>query len=476
MHYPRRAEHRRASKKRFLVTYMSEQDISVDRRKFLKTAALAGVAAPFLSTPLEAAVSHPGKSVMGLRAPPIEKVRIGVVGLGMRGSDAVGRLLAVGGLEINALCDIRPEKVASAQETLAAKGCPPAKEFGAGLEDWKRMCESEDLDLVYNCTPWNLHTPISVFAMKAGKHAVTEVPAATSLEECWDLVHTAEKTRKHCMMLENCCYGETEMFALNLCRLGMLGELLHGEAAYLHDLRALKFDEKNGYQGMWRLHYSRKYNGNLYPTHGLGPVCQYLGINRGDRFDYLTSASTIQRGLTLYAEKKFGPASPYATDTYRLGDMNTTLIRTVKGRTIMVQHNTTSPRPYSRLNHIQGTKGCFADYPPRLALDDGKSETWMEGEKLREYLDEYRHPLWEKLGESARKAGGHGGMDFVMDWRLINCLRAGEPLDQSVYDAAAWSSVFPLSCQSVAHRSDSVGVPDFTRGVWEETPPLPIIS
>ena len=366
---------------------MSDTPMSLDRRKFLKTAMMAGAAASLLETPAQAGLlSSNSKSVMGLKAPPLKKVRVAVVGLGMRGSGAVGRHLLQEGVEVVALCDIRPGKVASAQKQLSAKGRPAAKEFGAKEEDWKRMCELAEVDLVYNCTPWYLHTPISVFAMRAGKHAVSEVPAATSLEECWDLVNTAEKTQKHCMMLENCCYGENELLALNLCRLGILGELLHGEAAYLHDLRGLKFDETSGYQNMWRLQFSKKYNGNPYPTHGLGPVCQYMGINRGDRFDYLTSASSNERGLTLYAEKKFGPTSHYATDTYRLGDMNTTLIRTVKGRTIMVQHDTSNPRPYSRINHIQGTKGVFADYPPRLALE-GNSEEWIEGDALKPYFE-----------------------------------------------------------------------------------------
>ena len=233
---------------------MSDTRMPLDRRNFLKTAVLAGAAATLLDRPAQAGLlSSKTRSVMGLKAPPIEKVRIGIVGLGMRGSGAVGRHLALEGVETVALCDIRPEQVASAQRQLAAKGRPRAKEFGAAPEDWKRMCDLPEVDLIYNCTPWYLHTPISVFAMRAGKHAVTEVPAATSLEECWDLVNTAEKTQKHCMMLENCCYGENELLALNLCRLGILGELLHGEAAYLHDLRSLKFDEKTGYQGMWRL-------------------------------------------------------------------------------------------------------------------------------------------------------------------------------------------------------------------------------
>lgn len=277
------------------------------------------------------------------------------------------------------------------------------------------------------------------------------------------------------MMLENCCYGETELLMLNMCRLGLLGELLHGEGAYLHDLRELKFSERDGYQDRWRLRFSQKYNGNPYPTHGLGPIAQYMGINRGDRFEFLSSMSSMQRGMTLYAEEKFGKDSPEARAKYRLGDVNTTMIRTSKGRTIMVQHDTTSPRPYSRINTIVGTKGTFADYPPRLALEP-KAHEWIQDEPLKEYFKKYQHPLWAKVGEIAKQVGGHGGMDFIMDWRLIHCLRNGEPLDQSVYDAAAWSCIFPLSRQSVGNNGESVKVPDFTRGVWETTQPLGIVS
>ncbi len=450
---------------------------SLDRRKFLKSTVLAGAAATLLGqldSPA-AGFGRKGKSVMGLRTAPMERVRIGIVGLGMRGSGAVARHLNLEGVDIVALCDIRPEKVADAQKRLADKGRPAAKEFGKTEDDWKRMCESEGLDLVYNCTPWNLHTPISVYAMNSGKHAATEVPAAMTMEECWDLVNTAERTQKHCMMLENCCYGENELLMLNMCRMGLFGELIHGECAYLHDLRELMFSQRDGYQNLWRLRFARKYNGNPYPTHGLGPISQYMGINRGDRFEFLSSMSSMQRGLTLYAEEKFGKESAMARDTYRLGDMSTTIIRTVKGRTIMVQHDTTNPRPYSRINTIMGTKGAFADYPPRLALEP-KSHEWIEGDALKEYFQKYQHPLWAKVGEVAKKVGGHGGMDFIMDWRLIYCLRNGEPLDQSVYDAAAWSCVCPLSRQSVAGNGESVKVPDFTRGVWEKTAPLGIVS
>ncbi len=444
------------------------------RRSFLKAAALLGAAAGFSGArgARAEAPARRGKSVMGLKLPAMDKVRIGLVGLGARGGGAVGRLKTIEGVEIVALCDVRPGCVAAAQKALEAAGKPKAKEFGATPEDWRRLCDLPDVDLVYNCTPWDLHTPISVAAMKAGKHAATEVPAAVTEEECWELVDTAEQTQRHCMMLENCCYGENELTVLNMCRQGVLGELMHGEAAYIHDLRSLKM---NGYWEFWRLKHSIRRDGNLYPTHGLGPVAQYMGINRGDRFDCLTSISTRERGLTLWAESHYGADDWRRKTTYKCGDMNTTLIRTLKGRTIMVQHDTTSPRPYSRLNLISGTKGCFADYPARLALDP-KAHEWIEGAALQEYYDKYRHPLWSKVGEEAKKVGGHGGMDFIMDWRLVYCLRNGEALDQDVYDAAAWSAIGPLSEKSAAQRGQSVDVPDFTRGAWEKTPPLGIVS
>lgn len=428
-----------------------------------------------LNAPGSKALAATGKSVLLLKTPPMERVRIGVIGIGMRGSGSIQRLLRLDGVEITALCDIRPESLAVGQRALERAGKPKAKEFGKTPDDWKRLADLPEVDMVYTCTPWDLHTPIAVFSMTAGKHIATEVPAAVTLEECWQLVDTAEKTQRHCMMLENCCYGESELMVLNMCRQGLFGELLHGEAAYLHDLRSLKMDNSRGYQGMWRLNYSMTRNGNVYPTHGLGPVSQYMSINRGDRFDFLISMSTIERGLTLWAGSHYPPDDFRRKARYVLGDMNTSLVRTVKGRTVMIQHNTTSPRPYSRLNLISGTQGIFSDYPPRLALEP-KAHEWIEGDKLEEYYDKYRHPLWARVGEEAKKVGGHGGMDFVMDWRLIYCLRNGEPLDQSVYDAAVWSAIAPLSEWSVAHGSQPVKVPDFTRGVWENTAPLGIVS
>jgi predicted dehydrogenase len=416
-----------------------------------------------------------GKSVMGLRCEPLKTVRIGLIGLGMRGSGSLGRLLQVDGVEIIAIADVVPKAVKDANKQITDAGLKPATEY-TSEEDWKKICERDDIDLIYQCTPWLLHTPIAVYAMKHGKHAACEVPSAVTLEECWELVNTAEETQRHFMMLENCCYDFFELNTLNMARNGVFGEIYHAEGAYLHDLRWLKFMKEGGYYNMWRLEYSKKHTGDPYPTHGLGPVAQIMGINRGDRFDYLTSVSTNQIGMSLYAKEKFGENSPEAQQTYKLGDMNTTVIRTIKGKTIMIQHDTTSPRPYSRIHLISGTKGMAVKYPePGIALEPGAHE-FLKKEDFDALMKKYEHPLATQMGEKAKKVGGHGGMDFIMDYRLIYCLRKGLPLDQDVYDAAAWCSIVPLSEKSVLNRGDSIDVPDFTRGAWVNATPWPIVT
>jgi predicted dehydrogenase len=355
---------------------------------------------------------------------------------------------------------------------------PRPAAYSNGDTDYKRMLERDDIDIVIIATPWEWHARMCVDAMKAGKHAFTEVPAAITLDECWELVDTAEKTKRHCMMMENVNYGREELFCLNICRLGLLGELLHGEAAYIHELRGQMNSVAHG-TGSWRtLHYAKR-NGNLYPTHGLGPVAQYMNINRGDRFDYLSSVGSPAKGRELFAKTKFPPGHQWnQIKEWHCGDMNTTIIKTALGRSIMVQWDETSPRPYSRHNLIQGTKGTFAGFPNRFACEGITKSTheWVEKEKLEEIMKKYEHPLYVKMGEMAKKNGGHGGMDWLMLWRIVYCLRNGEPLDQDVYDAAAWSAVGVLSEKSVANRSASVDVPDFTRGRWKTRPPLGIVS
>ncbi|MBI3124754.1 MAG: Gfo/Idh/MocA family oxidoreductase [Ignavibacteriales bacterium] len=457
--------------------------MSTSRRDFLKTSLMTGAAIglsniPTLGNDLTSlqAPSTKNKNVVGLACEPIPKVRIGFIGLGMRGPDAVDRMMKIEGVEIKALGDLLPDRVKSVNELVKKAGRPEAIEYTGSEDAWMKMCERDDIDLIYSCTPWLLHTPIAVYAMKHGKHAAIEVPIAVTLKECWELVDTAEQTRRHCMMLENCCYDFFEMATLNMARNGVLGEIIHAECAYLHDLRWLKFDKEKGYQGMWRLNYSEKHTGNPYPTHGLGPVAQVMDINRGDRMEYLTSMSTNQFGMSLYAADKFGKDSAEAKQTYKLGDMNTTLVHTTKGHTIMIQHDTTSPRPYSRIHLLSGTKGIAQKWPAQKIALEPKPHEWLKEDEYKKLMAQYEHPLAKKIGEKAREVGGHGGMDFIMDYRLIHCLRNGLPLDQDVYDGATWSSIVELSELSVKNKSKSIEVPDFTRGAWKTTKPIGIIS
>lgn len=407
--------------------------------------------------------------VLQLRCDPIPVVRVAFIGLGQRGSMAVARFTHLDGVKVVALCDVRPDYVEQAQKTLAGAGLPAADGY-SGEEDWKRICERDDIDLIYNCTPWELHTPIAVYAMEHGKHVALEVPAALTIDECWQLVNTAERTRRHCTMLENCCYDFFEMATLNMAQQGLFGDVMHVEGAYIHDLRSLNLDtnDRTGYYKMWRLAYDEKHTGNPYPTHGLGPVCQVLNIHRGDRMEYLVSVSSAQRGLTVAAGEKFGKDSDFAQRDYQLGDMNTTVIRTARGKTIMIQHDVTSPRPYDRLHTISGTKGFAQKYPVEGIALEPNAHSFLPKDELDKLLARYEHPIAKEVGEKARKVGGHGGMDFIMDYRLIYCLQNGLPLDEDVYDAAEWSSLVELTEASARHNGMPAKIPDFTRGRWNK--------
>ncbi|MDR2912388.1 MAG: Gfo/Idh/MocA family oxidoreductase [Alistipes sp.] len=409
--------------------------------------------------------------VVGLAVAPIETVRVGFIGLGMRGPGAVNRFTFIEGVEIKALCDLYPQRVEDTQKRLTDKGLPRAEAY-SGADGWKRLCERDDIDLVYICSPWQRHTEMALYAMEQGKHVAVEVPAAMTLEECWALVDTAERTRRHCMMLENCCYDFFEMATLNMAQQGVFGDIVHVEGAYIHDLRELQFnpfspDARDAYQGQFRLEFNAEHTGNPYPTHGLGPVAQVLGLHRGDKMNYLVSLSSAQKGMSEYARERFGSDSPEAAREYRLGDMNTTLISTERGRSMMIQHDVTSPRPYSRLHTVSGTDGFAQKYPVQSVAVAPNAHRALAGEELKEFLARWEHPITREVGELARRVGGHGGMDFIMDWRLVYCLRNGLPLDQDVYDAAEWSCIVPLSEISVLAGSAPVAVPDFTRGAWD---------
>lgn len=405
--------------------------------------------------------------VLELRSDPIDTVRIAFIGLGMRGEGAVYRYTFLEGVKVVALCDVIPDKVTKANEILRERGLPEADVY-TGEDDWKRVCERDDIDLVYVCTQWDLHTPIAVYAMEQGKHVALEVPAALTIEECWQLVNTAERTRKHCIQLENCNYDFFEMATLNMAQKGLFGEIVHAEGAYIHDLRFLNFNDSTGYWNMWRLKHNQEENGNLYPTHGLGPVAHILNIHRGDRMEYIVSVSSNQFGMTAYAKEKFGDDSDYAKREYLNGDMNTSIIKTVNGKTMMLQHDVTSPRPYSRIHMVSGTKGFAQKYPRKGISLEPDGHSYISESALDSLLSEYEHPIVKEVGMKAKEVGGHGGMDFIMDYRLIHCLRNGLPLDMDVYDAAEWSSIIELSRISVANSGKPVKVPDFTRGKWNK--------
>lgn len=403
--------------------------------------------------------------VIELRTDPIDTVRMAVIGLGMRGLPAVKRHTHIEGSRVVALADVVPEKVEKAQQVLKDSDLPAADVY-TDPEGWKEICQRDDIDLVYITTNWELHTPIAVYAMEQGKHVATEVPAALTLEECWELVNTAEKTRQHCMMLENCNYDFFEMATLNMAQKGVLGEIVHAEGAYIHDLRALNFREEGGYWNMWRLDYMMNRDANLYPTHGLGPIAHALNIHRGDKMEYLVSVSSGQFGMSKYAKEKFGKDSEYARQEYKKGDMNTSIIKTRKGKTMVIQHDVTSPRPYSRVHMLSGTEGFARKWPKRGIALEPNAHHFLPEDEMEEILEEYEHPITKEVGEKARQVGGHGGMDFIMDYRLIYCLNNGLPLDQDVYDAAEWSAIVALTEESVKNNGMPVKVPDFTRGAW----------
>lgn len=478
---------------------MKDSDTVDARRRLL----LGGMAAATVTAGTPAGAANEGAAVlpsmMGFVAPTLEIVRFGLIGVGQRGSTLLRLLLQIPGARVNAVCDVDDEALAGAQAILKDNAQAPAFEVVAGGEyAYRKLLDRTDLDAVIIATPWRWHAPMAVEAMQADKHAFVEVPMATTLEDLWRMVDVSEETRRNCMMMENVCYGRNEMMVLNLVEQGVLGELTHGEGAYIHDLRWQMKEVERG-TGSWRTAYHTRMQGNIYPTHGLGPIAQYMSINRGDRFDYLTSMSSPSLGRTAYARREFSADHERNAVKYVKGDMNSTLLKTANGRSILVQYDTTTARPYSRLNLVQGTNGAFAGFPNRIAVEappeplkqayeadyQARLAAWQETDQsqpeprrrtfhewdqdMGRWYDHFDHPLWKRIRTEAEAAGGHGGMDFVMLWRMVQCLREGIALDQNVYDGAAWSSLFPLTHASVVSRSEPVSVPDFTRGRWQQS-------
>ena len=403
-------------------------------------------------------------------ADPIDTVRTGFIGLGMRGPDAVRRFTYIDGAKVVALCDLEADRVAKSQEILAGRGKPAAAEY-SGEDGWKQLCERDDIDLVYICTNWQTHVEMAVYAMECGKHVAVEVPAAMSVAECWRLVDTSERTRKHCMMLENCVYDFFELTCLNMAQQGLFGEVLHAEGAYIHNLEPFW----DYYHDNWRLDFNQKHSGDVYATHGFGPDCQVLNIHRGDKLEYLVSMDTKSVVGLEVAKEKMG------VDTFANGDQTSTLVKTRNGKTVLIQHNVYTPRPYDRMYQLVGTKG-FADKYPNSAFafepdqiadaaaeyDNLSSHSYVPREVRDSLMAKYKHPIAKEIEEKAREVGGHGGMDFIMAYRLVWCLRNGKPLDMDVYDAAEWSCLGELTAASIANGSKPVKIPDFTRGRWNK--------
>ena len=410
-------------------------------------------------------IFNDSKHLLEHRVEPLDTVRIAIIGLGNRGQMALERLPKINGAKVVAISDIDSTKVDESckryfnDEQLS----PPDLYYSA--DDWKNICQRDDIDLVYVCTHWELHTPIAVYAMQHDKHVAVEVPAALTVKECWQLVKTAEKTKKHCIQLENCMYDFFEISVHNMSKKGLFGELVHTEGAYIHDLRALNFSDTY-YWNHWRLKRLQKTDGNTYPTHGLGPLAHILNIHRGDRMERLVSMSSNQFGLTRYAQQNLSQNQQWEGDQFMKGDMNLTLIKTHNGKTILLQHDVTSPRPYSRMFTVSGTNGFVQKYPKKALAFEPNAHRPLEENRMADSLVKYQPKPIKEIKEIAMQIGGHGGMDYIMDYRLIYCLRNGLPLDQDVYDAAEWSAIIELSKKSIDKKSKSVKIPDFTRGNW----------
>ncbi|MEM9649654.1 MAG: Gfo/Idh/MocA family oxidoreductase [Bacteroidota bacterium] len=460
---------------------------SINRRNFLRKTSLSAAAISLLPRTLKAATQRPLQSTyMGdFAAPKLENIRAAFIGVGARGGTHLKFFAALEGTEVVAICDLYEdlvqEKVGWVREVAGKERHKDVARYWGDEDKWRTMLKEVKPDVVFIATNWFNHAPMAIESMKHGAHAFVEVPIAVTLDEMWNIVDTSESTQKHCMMMENVNYGRDELMFLNMCRQGAIGEIMHGEAAYIHELRFQMEEQQRG-TGSWRTYHYAKRNGNLYPTHGLGPVAQYMNLGRReDTFASLVSFSTPSLGREAYAKKNYPQDHKWNKLDYQGGDLNTSIIKTKLGKTVMVQWDETSPRPYSRLNLIQGTKGTLTGFPTRVALEGGVEgvtkdhHSWAQDEQLAAVYEKYDHPLYKRLNQKA-KGSGHGGMDGIMVYRIVECLQKGLPLDQNVYEGCFWSAVAPLSERSVASGGSPQPFPDFTRGNWKTTEPLHIIA
>jgi len=439
----------------------------IDRRDFVRASTAAALGAAIVPSPALAGWTRDG---------PADRLRLGFIGIGARGSWLLGLALRRDDCEVTALCDIVPEQARRGAEAAREAGRSEPALYTAGEEDWRNLLERDDVDAVIVATPWLWHTPMAVAAMEAGKAVGVEVPAALTVEDCWELVHTHERTGVPCMMLENVCYRRDVMAVLRMVREGLFGELVHCHCGYQHDLRAVKFNPGAEFgpgaisEAVWRTHHSITRNGELYPTHGIGPVGNWLGINRGNRFLQLTSTATKSRGLHEYVIAQGGEDHPNAEVEFKLGDVVTTVITTAGGESIVLSHDTNLPRPYSLNFRVQGTRGLWMVDNRSIYLE-GMSPEPHRWEPFESYQARYDHPLWTRYAEDAQGAG-HGGMDFFVMHAFVESVKRGEAPPLDVYDAAAWSVIGPLSEQSIAMGNHPVAFPDFTGGRWATRRPL----
>lgn len=410
--------------------------------------------------------------VLALQCAPITTVRVAFIGLGMRGPGAVERMTHIPGVEIIALCDVEQKNTEKVNAMLEERNFPKAQEFYGDTSVWRKVTALPNVDLIYIATDWKSHATIGIQAMKDGKHVAIEVPSAMTMDEIWGLINTSEQTRKHCMQLENCVYDFFELTTLNMVQQGLLGDIIHGEGAYIHGLQPFWSE----YWNNWRMDFNQNHRGDVYPTHGLGPVCQAMNIHRGDKLNYLVAVDTKAIGNPQYIKEKTGKE----VSNFRNGDHTSTIISTENGKSILIEHNVTSPRPYSRMYQLTGTKGFANKYPTQgYALDGGEidptiaanhedltAHSFLPEDVKRALMEKYKHPIVKDIEEKAKQVGGHGGMDFVMDYRLIYCLQKGLPLDMDVYDLAEWCCLIPLTEISLDNNSAPVEIPDFTRGGW----------
>ncbi|MGW2015161.1 Gfo/Idh/MocA family protein [Streptomyces sp. NPDC001927] len=387
-------------------------------------------------------------------------VRVGIVGLGNRGDSVIDLFLVLPGVRVVAVCDPVRDKTERAAAKVVAAGQPSPAVYTNGEDDYENLCKRTDIDFVYVATPWELHFEMAKAALLNGKHVGVECPVAMTLKDLWELVDLSEQTRRHCMQLENCCYGRNEMRVLRMAHAGRFGELLHGAGAYNHDLRELMFSSTY-YEGPWRRLWHTRLRGDLYPNHGFGPVANYMDVNRGDRVVSISSFGTPALGLADYRAKHMPAGDPSWKESYIGADRTISLVQTAKGRVIRLEHDVSTPHPYSRINSLGGTLGVFEDYPERIYLEpDHQGHQWGD---FAAYAQEFDHWLWK---EHANPPGGHGGMDYMMIYRLMQCMRLGLVPDFDVYDAATWTAPVPLSHDSIKANGAPQAIPDFTRGEW----------